>query len=65
MIRAWERSDRLAQPDTAEGGAAKQTGAAAPGSIPQRRNPEPQRGAERQGEDLLVTFGAFAKSDPL
>jgi len=34
LIRAWERSDRLAQPNTAGVGAAKQTGDAAPGSIP-------------------------------
>ncbi|PMW97729.1 hypothetical protein C1X59_21480 [Pseudomonas sp. FW215-R2] len=60
----WERSDRLAKPNTSRGGAAKQTVGDAPGSIPERRNPEPQRGAVRQGRDLLVTFGAFAKSDP-
>ncbi|RRW55696.1 hypothetical protein EGJ55_11335 [Pseudomonas moraviensis] len=63
MIRAWERSDRTTQSYTAEGGAAKKTVAAAPGSIPERRNTEPQRGAERQGADLLVPFGAFAKRD--
>ncbi|MCS3420970.1 hypothetical protein M2400_006460, partial [Pseudomonas sp. BIGb0558] len=26
---------------------------------------EPKRGTEWWGKDLLVTFGAFAKSDPL
>ncbi|POA38646.1 hypothetical protein C1891_07190 [Pseudomonas sp. GW456-12-1-14-TSB6] len=64
LIRGWERSDRAAQPHASRGGAAKQTVGDAPGSIPERRNPEPQRGAVRQGRDLLVTFGAFAKSDP-
>jgi len=39
LIRGWERSDRLAQPDTADVGAAKQTVAAAPGAIPERRDP--------------------------
>jgi hypothetical protein len=40
LIRGWERSHRLAKPNTARGGAAKQTVGAAPGSIPERRNPE-------------------------
>ncbi|TKJ74712.1 hypothetical protein PspCFBP13508_01170 [Pseudomonas sp. CFBP13508] len=56
LIRGWERSDRLAQPDTAEGGPAEQTVAAAPGSIPERRNPEPQRAGRTSGRSLLVTF---------
>ncbi|AZZ77696.1 hypothetical protein CCX46_21925 [Pseudomonas sp. RU47] len=56
LIRAWERSDRLAQPNTAGVGAAKQTGDAAPGSIPERRNPEPQRAGRTQEQAFLVTF---------
>ncbi|PNA04668.1 hypothetical protein C1X30_15745 [Pseudomonas sp. FW305-BF6] len=65
MIRGWERSDRAAQPHASRGGAAKQTVGDAPGSIPERRDIEPKRGAERQGKDFLVTFEAFVKSDPL
>ncbi len=40
----WERSDRLAQPNTARGGAAKQTVGAAPRIDPGAKEPEPQRG---------------------
>ncbi|GLH44825.1 hypothetical protein RS3R6_46710 [Pseudomonas atacamensis] len=56
LIRAWERSDRLAQPDTAEGGAAKQTGAAAPGSVPERRDPS-LRGPNVGASVLGYLFG--------
>ncbi|PNB49744.1 hypothetical protein C1X29_13150 [Pseudomonas sp. GW456-12-10-14-LB2] len=63
MIRGWERSDRLAKPNTSRGGAAKQTVGDAPGSIPERRHTEPKRGAERQGKAFWVTFSAFGKGD--
>ena len=39
--------------------------AAAHGFKPAFGHTEPRRGAEWWGKDLLVTFGAFAKSDPL
>ncbi|MFT0477715.1 hypothetical protein ACMSI6_27995 [Pseudomonas antarctica] len=39
--------------------------AAAHGFKPACGHTEPRRGAEWWGKDLLVTFGAFAKSDPL
>ncbi|RAG99434.1 hypothetical protein DJ480_27650, partial [Pseudomonas sp. Leaf98] len=38
--------------------------AAAHGFKPECGHAEPQRGTEWWGTDLLVTFGAFAKSDP-
>ncbi|AUO20640.1 hypothetical protein C0058_01025 [Pseudomonas sp. NC02] len=39
--------------------------AAARGTGPECGHAEPRRGTEWWGKDLLVTFGAFAKSDPL
>ena len=60
LNRAWERSDRTTQSYTAEGGAAKQTGAAAPGSVPERRNPSlrgPNVGASLFG----YFFGVWKK----
>ena len=39
--------------------------AAARGIGPGCGHAEPRRGTEWWGRDLLVTFGAFAKSDPL
>ena len=39
--------------------------AAARGAVPECGHAEPKRGTEWWGKDLLVTFGAFAKSDPL
>jgi len=33
--------------------------------VPECGHAEPKRGTEWWGKDLLVTFGAFAKSDPL
>ena len=35
----------------------------APGGMPERRNPEPQRGAVRKGRDFLVPFVSFDKRD--
>jgi len=40
-------------------------GAAKRGAGPECGHAEPKRGTEWWGKDLLVTFGAFAKSDPL
>ena len=37
----WERSDRLAQPNTSRGGAAKQTGGDEPRINPAAKEPEP------------------------
>jgi hypothetical protein len=39
--------------------------AAARGAVPECGHAEPKRGTEWWDKDLLVTFGAFAKSDPL
>jgi len=60
LIRAWERSDRTTQSDTASVGAAKQTGAAAPGSIPQRRNPS-LRGPNAGASLLGYLFGVWKR----
>jgi len=64
FIRGWERSDRLAQPNTARGGAAKQTVGAAPPDESRSEGTRAQARAERQGKAFLVTFEAFVKSDP-
>ncbi len=55
-MRGWERSDRLAQPNTARGGAAKQTVGAAPRIDPGAKEPR----APASGPNVRVKrFGYF------
>ncbi len=55
-MRGWERSDRLAQPNTARGGAAKQTVGAAPRINPGAKEPQ----APASGPNVRVKrFGYF------